>query len=253
MTPRPPADPLEARLRRAAEVFPYPPTPPISTAVRGRLRRAPAPARLRLASVLMGVLVACSLWALPPVRAAVLEWLQIGAVTVVIITPTRTSPQPTATTVMLTSALQLSGSTTRAEAEGQLGRSLPRLALPADLGEPALISVQVGDRLPMVTQVWTMPGEPDQVRLVLAVVNSRGNVMKYMSESGIPIMVDQGRALWLTEPHQMVLYGRRGPETRFVTQHVLVWEVEGFTYRIETDAGKDEAIRIAESLVLTDS
>jgi hypothetical protein len=37
-------------------------------------------------------------------------------------------------------------------------------------------------------------------------------------------------------------------QRRLVSGHVLIWEEDGLTYRLETDLSMEEAVAIAESL-----
>src|SRR5262249_46761510 len=117
-------DALEKRLLAMNETFPYPPTPDIATAVRGRLNRGAQPARAlptrRLLWVaLIVLLILGGLLAVPQVRAAILEWLQIGGVRIFVTEPTATStptgaftPAPTQT--LIPSLSSLAGRTTLA-------------------------------------------------------------------------------------------------------------------------------------------
>src|SRR5512141_2423008 len=74
---------LENDLRAAARDFIYPPTPQLAARVSARLKR-PSASRLlpgRWAWVLVAVLVLLSaLMLVPPARAAILDFIQIGVV-----------------------------------------------------------------------------------------------------------------------------------------------------------------------------
>ena len=84
---------LELRLQQAAPAFPYPPTPDIAGNVRRQLERLPARpahrAALRPAWLLaLFLLAAAALFAIPGVRAAVLEFIQVGVVRIFLVEPT---------------------------------------------------------------------------------------------------------------------------------------------------------------------
>lgn len=116
----------------------------------------------------------------PPVRAAVIEFIQIGAVRIFFAQP---SPSPeisktTPITALTTSVQamqpsgvglllpQLGGETTLVEAEQQLGYPLLLPAYPADLGPPDLVYFQnLGG--PAVFLIWKDPAQPEKVRLSL--------------------------------------------------------------------------------------
>jgi len=81
-----PPDDFENRLLAVARTFSYPPTPDVSGAVLRRLPRRHA-ARTRRTLAAVGILMALLLtilFAVPQVRAAVLDWIRIGAVRIFI-------------------------------------------------------------------------------------------------------------------------------------------------------------------------
>src|SRR5829696_200948 len=86
---------FEEQLHSLAKGLDYPRTPNVADAVMGRLR-APAPPRFlsrRLAWSLTVILVLCSsLMLIPPVRAAVIEFIQIGVVRIFRPEPTPLAP-----------------------------------------------------------------------------------------------------------------------------------------------------------------
>src|ERR1041385_2165187 len=89
-------DRLETLLNKDAEGFQYPPTPDISAHSpwqTQRVRRAPISRRLVWITILIVALLV-GLLAVPQVRAAILEILHIGNVTII---PATMTPQPTQT------------------------------------------------------------------------------------------------------------------------------------------------------------
>ena len=59
--------------------------------------------------------------------------------------------------------------------------------------------------------------------------------------------VDGVPAFWIPVPHPVVIETERGTETFLARGNVLIWEVEGITYRLETTLGKAGADALAES------
>jgi hypothetical protein len=259
----------EARLQQLARRFPYPPTPDITGAVRAqlaeesRLKPELPPRRLAWAALLV-LLILAGLLAVPQVRAALVEYLQIGAVRIFLIEPTLT-PTPTAGTSLeekpvtttphptptpLASLLDLAGETTLAEAAKQAGFPIRLPAYPSDLGPPDRVFLQqIGG--PVVVLVWLNPAQPEQVRLSLQQLGPGT-----FAEKGNPGVVQETKvngqqALWAEGPY--VLQFRRGNQVdydfrRLVEGRVLIWAEGDITYRLESDLSLEEAVRVAESL-----
>ena len=263
-----PLEQLETHLQQAAKAFAYPPTPDIAGKVARRLeaRRLEArrlePRRLdrsRLAWVAAILIIALAgLLAVPPVRAQILEFLQIGVVRIFPVAPTPTptpSPMPSQSAPLLlpsptplASVLDLAGETTLEEAEQQVGFPVRLPAYPPDLGSPdrVFLQNQGGDVLVLV---WLEPGQPDQVRLSLHIYGGS----TFAAEKWEPHIIDNTRvgdrpALWTTGPYPLINRSRDISFRRLIQGHVLVWEEGGYTYRLETDLEMEEAVRIAESL-----
>jgi hypothetical protein len=272
----------EARLRATARTFPYPPTPDIAGAARSRLDAESArPVRLRprLAwAVIAVLLILGGLLAVPQVRAAVVQFLQIGAIRIFLAEPTPTmtptltpspsplppavvtsssisteepptaTPQPTPTP--LSSVLDLAGETTLAEAQAQVGFPIHLPTYPPDLGPPERVFLQdLGG--PVVVLVWLDPEQPDRVRLSLHQLGPGTFGQKFEPPVVRETTVHGKPAVWTEGPY--LLQFQRGGQTvydtrRLVTGHVLVWVEEDITYRLETDLSLEEAVQIAESL-----
>ncbi|MBC7812979.1 MAG: DUF4367 domain-containing protein [Burkholderiales bacterium] len=252
----------EARVQQVAREFAYPPTPDIVRAVGQRVKPIPTPRHPRLAwAVLVALVIFSAALIVPDVRAAVLEVLRIGAISIFgtepSSTPTLTArastsePRPTEPLPpIMTSALDLPGETTLDDARAQL--NFPLLpTYPADLGQPERVFVQdLGGEI--VTLVWLETGSDSETRLVLQILDRGVSGIKLHSvATSITTDVNGERAIWLTEPHMLEFFedGNDAEEfRRRVEQNVLVWEVRGVTYRLESDLSLAEAIRVAESL-----
>lgn len=258
-----PIDPRwEERIHTVARRFVYPPTPDLAGAVQQRLterafwsrsqRLRPALAFLVALALLMG-----GLWAVPPVRAAIIEWLQIGAVRIWLVEPTPTplTPQsevsPHSTPTLLPTLFDLAGATTLAAAQQKANFPIRLPSYPADLGAPDGVYYQdLGG--PAVVLVWLDPIQPTRARFSLHILGAtvfaeKGNVRQLQQTT-----VNGQPALWTEGPY--LLAYRRGNAVdwdirRLVEGQVLLWTADQLTYRLETSTSLAEAVRIAESLV----
>ena len=263
----------EVRLRNIARSFPYPPTPDLASAVKAQLASGGAGSRSGFLSIQMSrrlvwaalclILILGGLLAVPQVRAALVEYLQIGVVRIFMVEPTpsptslpaTTTPElPTVTPrpspTPLASLLDLAGETTLAEAEKEAGFSVRLPVYPADLGPPDHVFFQdLGG--PVVVLVWLDPDRPGQVRFSLQELGPGT-----FAEKGNPglvreTLVNGQQAIWAEGPY--LLQFRRGNSLeydlrRLVKGHVLIWAEDEITYRLETDLPLEEAVRVAESL-----
>ena len=257
---------LEKRLFAMNHTFPYPPTPDIASAVRGRLnqlkqlnrgaRHMPAfPARRLLWAAIIALLVLAGLLAVPQVRAAILEWLQIGGVRIFLTEPTPTAtpsgtfaPAPTQT--LIVSLRTLAGRTTLVEAQKRLTFPIRLPAYPPDLGQPDDVFLQqLGG--PYLVLVWLDKTQPADVKLSLHVFGPGTFADKIQPKVIQETRVNGGPAYWTEGLYMLQLQGVSGSdfgERRLIAGHVLIWKEGRLTYRLETGASLDEAVRMAESL-----
>jgi len=247
----------EEQLQVIARTFPYPPTPDLAGAVQQRLaHRGALPRGFRLlrptlAFLLALIILLVGLLVVPPVRATLLEWLQIGAVRIWLVEPTpnpTSAPQPTPTP--LASLFDLAGATTLAEAQQQAGFPLRLPTYPADLGAPDGVFFQeIGG--PVVVLVWLGPAQSIRVRFSLHILGPNTFAEKGNATRLAQTMVNGRPAFWTDGPY--LLAYRRGATVdmdmqRLVEGHVLIWTEDELTYRLETGGSLAEAIAIAESL-----
>jgi hypothetical protein len=263
----------EVRLQNIARNFSYPPTPDIASAVAKRLAVKPepkplvSPPRRLVWAALVALFILAGLLTVPQVRAAVVEFLQIGAIRIFLTEPTPTAtslpatplpgsastPRPSSTP--LSSILDLAGETTLAEAQEKAGFPIRLPIHPPDLGAPNRVFFQNLDG-PAVVLVWLEPDQPERVRLSLHQLGSSAFAQKTFAEKGGPQVIQATtvhgqQALWTEGPYvlQFLRNGRIDYDSRrLVTGHVLIWAEEEITYRLETDLPLTEAVRIAESL-----
>jgi hypothetical protein len=219
----------------------------VATAVLRRLDAEPAaapahparrvPVRRRLAVAAVAIILALGLT--PPVRAAVGEWLGIGAVAV---RPGPSQPSaeapPTASAgLSLGAAAELSGLTP---------------AVPPVLGPPDGVEVSADHRILSLT--WgDGPGtlRLDQFADAISPVYVKTAVI---GATATRLTVAGNDAWWFGAPHNLVLLdpdGSERTESARVAGPTLVWvDGDGVTFRLE-GAGRDRAVEIAESALGT--
>jgi hypothetical protein len=251
---------LEENLRTAGRELSYPPTPPITSRVMARLNQParPRPLRGRWAGAVLAILIlALTLMLVPPARAAILEFIQIGVVRIF-----RVSPAPiavgtpafggpstaTPAATFLPSVLQLAGETTLSEAQSKVDFPILLPSQPSDLGRPDHVYLQnVGS--PMLILVWMDHSHPDKVRLSMdeiapgswALEKSKPRLIEETTVNGQP-------AVWAEGPYMLQITNSNYELKRLIKGRVLIWTQGEITYRLETDLSMDEAVKIAESL-----
>lgn len=285
-----PINDLESRLIATGRAFPYPSTPDIASVVSRRLGALPAhqptssSARRVAWALFVAIALLTGLLAVPPVRAQVLEFLQIGVIRIflaqptptVTITPTSTpesvvisspgmsdvspvpiitatgippSPTPHPSSTPIASLLDLTGETTLSEAQAQADFSIRLPAYPPDLGVPDHVFLQDMHGQVLVL-VWLDPADASKVRLSLHQYIGRDNItgFKYMPSVIQETSVNGQSAVWAEGPYLLELRNGDYQLVRLIEGHVLIWAEGDITYRLETDLPLVEALRIAESL-----
>lgn len=217
-------DRVEEQIRKLAAAFKYPPTPALA---RPAVRERRLDWKLALPVAVL-IAAAAIVFAVPPVRAALVEVFGIGSVEIVLREPT-----PTAEKIVIT----LPGETTLESAREASAVPIP---LPPELGIPDRVFIlsQVGNT---VVIVW----EED---IALYVIPPGPLVQKLSPDSVRQTTVNGRPAIWTTGDHFLELVQNDPDQRVFITGHVLIWTEDGVTYRLETDLPLEEAIVIAESL-----
>lgn len=256
---------FEKRLISISSRLDYPRTPDIAGSVMRRSRPA-TPSRFvsrRLAWSLTILLILCSsLMLIPPARAAIIEFIQIGVVRIFgsPATPPAPSEESPSTMVPLTATPgptsqpliplleRLAGEMTLEEAQETVDYPILLPSYPPDLGEPDRIFVQEADGK-MTILVWLDPQQPEQVLMSLHFIPPGSWAIDKMHPATIrETRVDGARAIWAVGPYPLRVRTSDIEFTRLVDGHVLIWEEGTVTYRLETDLPLEEAIKIAESL-----
>lgn len=221
---------FEAYVRKLARELPYPPPP----APQPRpVRRLPTPV-LRTAATLVLLLGMASL-ALPPVRATVAEWLQLGAVTVYL-TGVDADGEPLRLD-------DVAGETTLQTALAQVDFSV---RLPAD-DPPDRVFLQDGS---LLVAVWLAGNQIERT-----LYQTRSDLWRFYkgAASVEQTQVAGANAFWFEVAHPVQFGPSDTPTewwTSFVAGRVLVWERENITYRLETRDDLEAARVFAESLVV---
>jgi len=215
----------EAHLKSTAQAFLYPPTPNVAQAVmqrlalRGQARRR-ALGRLGWVTLVLAVIGVAITLAVPTVRAAVLEFLQIGAVRILLAPPTATSPPPLLSPSSASlppiptsqqtfddkiSLLDLAGETSLDEARTSVDFPIRLPAYPASLGLPDDVYMQdLG--APVVVLVWSSPEDHGKAWLSLHIIPSgsytlekvQPRVVQGATVNGLP-------AVWAEDPNLLRL------------------------------------------------
>jgi hypothetical protein len=267
------SEPFEEQLHQTAAGFQYPATPDVASAVSRSLlsdtrlgeKVLEKRRRVRLAWALVAILaLLAALAAVPQVRAAVVEFFQIGAIRLFVGEPTPTIPPSTTNTPATSPAPssaggagdtipKLAGETTLEDAERGLGRRLRLPTYPDGLGPPDSVFVQdIG--LPVAILIWLDRPDSDEVILSLHVLPSSGGPFGVKSDIDLleTSEVNGQEAYWVTGSHFLEFFDAQGKAVfdsiRLVEGNVLIWTEADFTYRLETNMSLEEAIRTAESL-----
>jgi hypothetical protein len=258
---------FENKLHSIATGMEYPHTPNIAGSVTMRLRTTTRPRfnSKALAWSLTIILVLCSsLMLIPPARAAILEFIQIGVVRIFpqpvepTLEPIRTAtPEAlapmTATSSSQSSNLipilnQMAGEITLTGAQNKVEYPILLPAYPTDLGQPDYVYVQNADGN-MVILVWLDPKHSDRVLMSLHFIPNGSWAIKKVEPKVIrETSVSGKRAIWTTGPYPLILSNGDAQFTRLINGHVLIWADENVTYRLETNGSLEEAVKIAESL-----
>jgi hypothetical protein len=244
----------------------YPRTPDIAGSVMTRLRGATRPrfiSRRLVWSLTVILILFSSLMLIPPARAAIIEFIQIGVVRIFRAEPTPLAPPNqeipstvvpvTATPVPTSQPLipileNLAGEMTLDEAQKAVNYPILLPSYPPDVGKPDRIFVQDADGK-MTVLVWLDPQHPDQILMSLHFLPAGSWAIKKIEPTHIQeTTVNSQRAIWAIGPYPLRLSNGDLDFVRLIDGHVLIWEQGDITYRLETDLSLEEAVKIAESL-----
>ncbi|MBE2222157.1 MAG: hypothetical protein IAF02_11480, partial [Anaerolineae bacterium] len=232
------------QIAETAVSFPYPETPDIAGAVQQRLQPQPVPSRtLRwaVALALFVVLLSASLLAIPPVRAAVFEWLRIGAIEVFVVEDVSVVETPAlsfAETAVPLSILDLGEAISLEEAQAIFPEPL-RQPVGWDAAAP-VYSQQFLGRLPTISMQWQTA---DGVTVTLSQIAAPYLGMKWASgEQVVETAVAGETAVWLEGTHPLRLKTGEADMQITIDSNVLIWTEGTITYRLEGQLSLAEAV-----------
>lgn len=235
---------FEKQVQEWAAAFAYPPTPDVAGRVRPFLtkptRQRLQPSR-RLAWALALLLLAASLLAVPNVRAALVQILRAGGITIFVGEETAVDEMPPLLSEQLpafTEPITLDEAVAR----------FPNVQLPTELPPPddvLLHEEPVWDTA--VIFLWRDEANPQDVGLSLYQIQVAQYAYKG-SEMLEMTAVNGNQAFWLVGPHYFRLRDSSAEEWLFVDGSVLLWWDGDVTYRLEGAESLQDALRIAESL-----
>jgi hypothetical protein len=219
-------------------------------------RPAPVARRPRWGFVLAATVVAALaavMLASPGARRAVADWLGIGGVRIGYGDPSDASRTPGA-------GLDLGHRVTLAEAAEAAGFEL-RIPAPDELGPPDQAYVAKSGAFVQVSFVYAatddLPAAPGRAE-GLVLVQFRGEPDRaYFEkvatvEAGIePTTVAGAPGFWVEGAHELIYTGPDGTpfeERTRLSASTLVWELDGVTYRLESDLSREDARALAEGL-----
>jgi hypothetical protein len=257
---------FEKQLRSISKGLVYPRTPNIAGSVMKRLRsstRTRSIARRLAWSLTVILILFASLMLIPPARAAILEFIQIGIVCIFRTEPTPIVPPQqefpttigpvTATPVITSQPLiplleRLAGERSLEGAQQLVDYPILLPSYPPDLGPPDRIFVQDADG-DMTILIWIDPQQPSQVLMSLHMIPPGSWAVDKMN----PVLVQETtvngqRAIWAMGPYPIRFSNGDLDFVRLVDGHVLIWTDGEITYRLESALDLEEAIKVAESL-----
>ena len=268
---------FEKQLVSIAKGLDYPRTPDIAGSVMQRLQGFPSPrvsggrdagrpgfVSRKLAWSLTAFLVLfLSLMLIPPARAAILEFIQIGIVRIFRAEPTQVTPPQqqfpstlmpgTATPALTSQPLipileRLAGERSLESARALVDYPILLPSYPPELGQPDRVFVQDADG-DLTILLWIDPEHPTQVQMSLHMIPPGSWAVEKMD----PVLVQETtvngeRAIWAIGPYPIRFSNGDLDFVRLVDGHVLIWTDGEITYRLETELDLDEAIKVAESL-----
>jgi hypothetical protein len=257
---------FEKQLLSLSKGLEYPRTPDIAGSVMPRVyaSRRPRFISRRLAWSLTIILILfSSMMLIPPARAAIIEFIQIGVVRIFEAEPTPLGPPnqeipsttspvtatPGPTSRPLIPLLEnLAGEMPLEEAQKAVNYPILLPSYPRDLDQPDRVFVQEADGK-MTILVWIDPQQPDKVLMSLHLIPAGSWAIDKFDPAQVQeTSVNGQRAIWAVGPYPLRLRNQDLQYTRLIDGHVLIWTDGNLTYRLETDLSLDEALKVAESL-----
>jgi hypothetical protein len=216
----------------------------VQTEVERRPWRPPAVSR----TVRMVLLAAAIVLLLAAGAVAARLVFDLGAITI--------EPLPTGRPLPTASELpELGQPVTVEEAEALTGTAA---LVPTALGSPDHVWVDTPEDVPFgaaptrIVMAWRarpglprIPGSPFGAVLIRWDATVEVGVKLVGHSFRVVPIPGRGDGFWVTDPHELVLYGPDGPRSILVRGHVLLWGDEDTTFRLESRLSERDAVLIA--------
>ena len=253
---------FENRLQSLAKGMEYPRTPDIAGSVMPRLHPPAHPRFITKSwawSLTIVIVLLSSLMLIPPARAAIIEFIQIGIVRIfprttgpTVEAPHTATPESiaplTATPDLIPILNQIAGETTLAEAQKVVDYEILIPTHPLELGQPDRIYVQDANGA-MTILVWLDHLQPNKIKMSLHFIPAGSwAIDKGFPADVVDTSVNGRRAFWGEGPYPLRLYNGDLEFKRLIEGRVLIWAEGDLTFRLETDLSLEEAVKTAESL-----
>ncbi|VAW37446.1 hypothetical protein MNBD_CHLOROFLEXI01-3361 [hydrothermal vent metagenome] len=233
----------EEQIQGWAASFSYPLTPDIASRLRPLPSTQPAYPNRRLAWVVILLLLTASLLAVPSVRAALVQILRAGGITIFVGEEAATDER----SPLLSEQIPLFAEPITLDEALALYSDLQ---LPAELKPPDdLLLHGMNGWNSAVIFLWRDEAQPDQIGMSLYQINVPQYAYKEAGQLEIT-EVNGLQAFWIDAPHYFFLtLGNNESEAwSFVPGNVLIWWDGTVTYRLEGANSLEEALRLAESM-----
>jgi hypothetical protein len=247
-------DSFSGELEAIAALFVYPPTPDLAGQERDRLRHQaplvnfpprPTMRRTLVVGTIIMLLLFAALMAIPPVRAAFLRVLQIGAFEINLLEEPPIKP---ASTPLPGSLTDLGEPISLADAAAQF--PFPLIS-PHTLGAPDWVYIQDFADYPskIITLVWTGDDGAGGSQIMLTYFGLEGLARKTAGGEQVrDVRIADMAGIWIEGPHLLNLQHLGTSTDLAVDSNVLIWSDGVVTYRLEGKFTLDEAIELAKSM-----
>ena len=266
--------PAEDYLIALAKRMVYPHTPDLVDPVLSRIQKPPSRARFTRRLLQAGIIVLLllvTLGLIPPVRAAIMDFIQIGVVRIFL--PTNEEPQAnpeitatglpedilerTATAAsyfpLFTDVENLTGEMSLEQAQNSVEFPILLPSFPDYLGKPDRVFVQDTNGK-MVILLWFEKQNPEIVHMSLHMIPEASWVLEKFTPSILQeTHVEGNRAVWSVGPYPLIMRNGNVELVRMISGNVLIWTKADVTFRLESNLPLIEAVQVAESLKLIEN
>lgn len=239
---------MEEILETSARSFKYPATPDLASSSTRMVENTRSRLGPRLmVPAMLAILLFCSVSIfVAPVRAAVIEFIQVGVVQIFTGEPDRDLPEGMRSETIYSLLGPVDGGATLLEAETALGQKGTLKKITKETGPPDRVFVQdLGDTAAIL--LWFSGEGEEHVGMSLIVLRSGASIGKDAPATVTRTEIWGQDALWLTGDHSLYLMVAGEEMVIPVAGNILIWEYHGLTYRLETSASLDQALEMLET------